>query len=441
MYIKIIDDQMSEYIFRSIKKLKFRPETDVSGNVIPIGGFSVMACAYSTLQSEFFKIGYEIILYDEDDNVYAWFLISDVKKESVEWYTIEAQSCMGALDKLELEPLLYPTGGSFYLAVENIFHKLHWYSGNYYMDPVFINQSQNYQVRGYFPKQTARQRLQQMCYTVGAYIKQFFCEKISFLPVPTSAVLIPDNKIFWRPQVNYDDFVTSVKVIAYTYTAGEPGSGDEYVVDQHGDTYIVTKQETVVTNPDTPTWILDNEVEFDQKCVTQGNVSDVVSRLSTFLFSRKRVTADILNNGEYLPGNKYMFATGSGGMASGWMESADFVFGHGKKSKIEIGSADDVESALLRIECVDSDEELLHTFEYNLPVGYQYSIQNLWLDIMRNSHRYIYYPDQVSATGTITTGDNVDDELYHIALDWYKKRLKIERVDSVSESDGVVSIV
>lgn len=432
MKIKIENSRAEEIIYTHIKDIKFSPEADVTGNVTPIGQMSVLIKTDDEIE-----IGLWIWLLDDNDNTWCKYWITDVERQNAEYVKVESSSMLLVLDRIQLEPVLYVNGAFANNVIDTIFNKMTAkYGTQYYVDPVF----QNKRVYGYYPKQSARERLQQVCFTIGAYIKTFFYSKIQILPVDTSASLIPSHEVFWRPSIEYDDFITEIKVIAYSYTQGTPSTTDEYVTNQNGDTFIVSKQEYSLQNPNTPLWCLENVLEMDLKCITADNVSDVLTQLSAYYFSRMKVTADVLNVGSYLPAKKVIIPTDIG-MAGGWIEKADFKFGTGVKARIVIGSADEVEAGKLLVQCVDEDDEILKEFTYYLPIGYQYSIQTVYLDILlANNHRCVYYPDEQYITGTLPDGGDTYEELYHIALDWYKKRLKIIDVDEVGASEGVVSI-
>ena len=70
---------------------------------------------------------------------------------------------------------------------------------------------------------------------------------------------------------------------------------------------------------------------------------------------------------------------------------------------------------------------------YTLPVGYSYSIDNPYLDITRDGHRYIYRPTTAQITGTMASGGRTVTVDYAVALDLYKGVLHVISVDGIEE--------
>lgn len=420
-------------VYTALKNIRFVAETDVMSGEAPIGQLSVEA---KTTTDEL-QISDWITLTDDGDNVWCKYWVTDINRINAEYIQIEASSMLVVLDRLEMDPEFYDDGEGMDIAIlAAVAEATQKYGTIIYIDPEFVN-NPRHMVYGYFPKQSAKERLHTICFACGAYIKTFFTDVIEVLPVPSTATLIPANKTFYRPTLEYDDLVTELSITAFSFAQGTPSTTDEYVDDANGDHYIVTRQEFKVTNPHIPARCLENPAKVELMCITSDNVTDVLTQLSAYLFSRVRVKADVLDAGEYLPGGKYTINTGVD-FATGWMKSADFTFGHGSKATVEIGSSEEVEGAELVIYDVNQQDEDIGERHYTLPVGYAYQIQNKYLDVTIHKHRYIYYPEDEYISGTLPSGGDTKFEYYNVALDNYKKRLSILNVDECNITESVV---
>ena len=78
--------------------------------------------------------------------------------------------------------------------------------------------------------------------------------------------------------------------------------------------------------------------------------------------------------------------------------------------------------------------------EYYLPIGYNYTIENPYLDITASGKRRIYRPLAPSTSGTIVSGGVEDTEQYDIALEYKDRVLDVFSVAQVDESNNIVRI-
>jgi hypothetical protein len=283
-------------------------------------------------------------------------------------------------------------------------------------------------------------RLQLVCFVIGAYVKTYFNGRIEILPLDDSTeVLIPLNKTFWKPSISYKDWVTSIKVRSYSYVAGTPSTTDEWV-EADGVTYVQTSQEVSLSNPDVPVTAPPNIISIDDvTIVNSSNVSAILSRLSTNYFNRMETDLSVINNGEYVPGDKVICYGSDDTLVAGYIASADFTFGLQAKSKIKLVPAEIKESANLEIRYM-WDDFILRIAVFLLPVGYNYSVENPYIDLYLNNHRYIFRPLDEYATGTVVSGGVVDEEDCDVALDYYQGTVFVISVDEVTSSDNIVDI-
>lgn len=402
--------------YTQIKNLSFTPETDITGNEAVINKFTA-----DIMTSDSVDVGVNAYLYDDLDNLWAkYWLIEAVRKEK-NTLSIEAQSILRILDRKTMDAAMY-SSVSVSTILSNVFAGL---TNEYTLDSSFSSKT----ISGYCPKQTARERLQWICFCIGAYLKTFFTDKILILPVDTNTVTIPVEKTFWKPSITYGDYVTAVKATAYTYTrtTTSPQSTDKWV-QVGGWYYIETSQEFTLSNPNAPQTANENVVSVsDVKIINTDNVSDVLSLLSTYYFKRIEVDADVINNGEYAAGDKVLVPVDENNFIAGFIKSTSFTFGLQAKSKIKLMQVDTVSGAHLYV-VRRFDGTIKATSEYLFPLGYVYTVQNPYLDIVeigevvsgrrividkdgaiRPSYGYmepfiraVYYPISQSISGTLS---------------------------------------
>lgn len=417
--------------YTEMKNLNFSPETDITSAEAVINGFSA-----DIMTDDEISVGVNAYLYDDLDNLWAkYWLIEAVRKDK---YTlsIQAQSILRILDRKTMEPVMY-SNESVGTIISAIFTGI---ANEYVLDSSFANKV----ISGYCPKQSARQRLQWICFCIGAYLKTFFADKIYINPVDESITAVPMEKTYWKPSITYGDYVTAVQATVYTYTLGTPQNTDKWV--QVGnDYYIQTSQDVVLTNPDVPVTANENVVSVsDVTIINNDNVSDILSLLSAYYFKRGEVDAEIINNWEYAPGDKISIPIDDNNFISGFIKNTDFTFGLQSKSKIKLTQTDKVESGELFL-VYNYGDAVIGTNHYYFPIGYNYSIENPYIDITEGGANYtrtIYMPLEQYATGTIDEAEVVDNEDFDKALIYNKKRLyiiSVDGVDSVTE-EGIVIV-
>ena len=282
--------------YTEIRNLTFMPEVDVIGDAIPINEFNVEIKTTTEI-----SVGQFAYLYDDLDQLWAkfWIVFADTVDEV--FVQVKAQSPICLLDREPLLPaVIYTNATGIQTALTPVFARLSGIS-SYSIDPNLINKS----VKGYCPEQTPRERLQWICYVAGAYIKQSFTDKIEVKELDTETVVdIPIEKTYWKPQIEYSDYVTAINLTTYTFTAGTPTGDDEYV-EVGGTKYIVTKTLTQLINTSAPETAAQNEITVDGIYLANSdNSSEILSRLSLIYFSRRKAKADIINNREFQPSEK-----------------------------------------------------------------------------------------------------------------------------------------
>lgn len=419
--------------YTQIRDLSFEPETDITGGSLAINQFMVEICTNDAI-----GVGVNAYLYDDQDDIWAKYWITKAERKSAGWMSITAQSILLLLDRFKLPAVMY-SAEPVMDVLDTIFASI---ASVYPSETLYTLDSslQSLTIDGYCPEQTARERLLWVTFVIGAYIRTYFNEYAEIVPIEVNSALIPADRTFWRPTIKYTDYVTAVKVKAFTYTQGTPQTVDKWV--QIGnDYYIQTEQEYTLTNPDVPITVTDNVKEIKAvTLVNTTNVSAILSRLAQYYFKRIEATADVLNDGEYQPGQDCIVSTGDM-LISGYIQSAKFSFGTGKRSTIKLVQSDSVSASNLIIEYV-YDNEVLRRSEYLFPDGYVYSIANPYLDLMDgNGVRRIYRPVAAAATGTVVSGGVTDQEQMDVAIEAQNREVLVISVDSATEqTEGVVRI-
>ena len=191
----------------------------------------------------------------------------------------------------------------------------------------------------------------------------------------------------------------------------------------------------------TATWDADNIVEVDGVyLINQGNVSGLLGRLTGRYFKRTTVDLDVIDNGEYLPGERVIVYANANTLYEGNIESAAFRFGRQARATLHLSAAEEVEGAELTVTYVWQGMTVaLET--YVLPVGYAYSISTRYIDMTLDGHRYILRPTTGTITGTMTSEGAAVTVTCETALDLYEGVLHIYDVDDFSvDVEGVVTI-
>lgn len=418
--------------YTEIKNLSYKPETDVVGNTVAINEFDV-----DIFTDDSIAIGQFAYLYDDLNNLWAKFWIIYAERTNEFAVRVTAQSTLKLLERRIMQPVYYENE-SVSNILTDIFSTLG--AGSYTMDAGFSGET----ITGFCPEQSAKNRLQWLCLVLCAYVKSYFSETIDILPISQSETLIPMEKTFWKPSMTYKDYVTAVNVTAYSFTPGTPSTTDKWVSDGTN-TYIVSTQIFRLENPDAPAAAPENEVSIaDVSIVNADNVSAILTNLSLYYFKRQELDIDVINNGDYLPGEKVIVYASDSTMADGYIESASFRFGVQARSTIHMTPVEDREAAVLAITCLYNDM-IISTANYLLPVGYVFSIQNMYFDYSVGRHRYILRPTTASVSGTIAQGGNTATVNYEVALDRVKIKdswteVRIVAVDEAEQEEDTVTI-
>ena len=410
--------------YTQIRDLSFDPQADITGAEIVINQFVV-----TIKTDDVIEIGQDATLYDDNNNVWAKYWITDSDRYDEYSWTIVAKSKVLLLDRKKVSAKMY-SSQSASSAIAELMGSI----------PYRVDSSVTGTITGFAPEQSARERLQWICFCLGAYVKTFFNDRIEILDVGEDLTVIPIQKTFWKPKISYDDYVSAIKLKLYSYRQGTPETTDKYVTPDGQTYYIETTQDITIRNPNVPSSVPENVIEFnDVKLVNSGNASEIASRLSTYYFMRMEVDADVINNAEFKPAERYAVYMNDETLVEGYMKSASFSFGTQARSSIKLAQSRAIDAVKAIIRYLWGEILILQQ-TYFLPKEYGFTLQTQYLEKYMDNHRYVFYPLVDEATGdTGSTGTTIDIQNLP-ALDFCERVLMIYNVDECDQSGEVVEI-
>lgn len=420
--------------YTALRNLSFAPETDVTGNAVPINEFSV-----EIITDDNISYGQYAWLYDDRDNLWAKYWIIYAERISADAVAIRAQSDVALLEGVILPEVMYDGEPVSDVLDDTMVRNAG--SGlvatiDYTLDDSFNEAT----ITGYCPEQSARERLQWVCFAIGAYVKTFFNEETEILPIDSTTTIVPPDKTYFKPTVNHSDYITAIKVTAYSFEQSASAASDDssYIFPLP---WVATEQVFTVSNSSVPSGTQDNEIVIDGLyLVNPDNVSAILTYLSGLYFKRTEVQLDVINNAEYEPGERLTVYADMGTMFSGYAKSCAFEFGKQAKARMVLTAAEAVTAAklVLTYQCGDVN---IGRAEYTLPVGYEYSITNPYIDMTIDEHRFIFRPTTATTTGTMASGGAEVTVAYAIALHEFGGELDVISVDEVTVNTSNVAVI
>lgn len=417
-------------IYTKIKSLSFSPEVDILGNELAINEFKAEIVTEDNI-----TIGKYASLYHDSGDIWAKYRVTEAHRLSNASVTIKCQSDILILDRKTL-PAFMGEGTSTISMIEECFEA-------FGLECAISPDIQDVSLNGYLPEQTARQRLQWLCFVIGAYVQSFFNEKCTIKKIDTTTTSIPANKTFYRPKIAYKDYVTAVTATSYSYTQGTPSSTDEWVK-VGNTTYIQTSQKVSLNNSDVPADTPDNVVDLSGiTIVNEANISDVLQRMAAEYFNREQLSADILNtHGEVQPADKVQVSDDIGNVITGYVKSARFTFGKAAKSAIVLTQTvtEKAVKVVLSYRYLTNIEIARETFYF--PKNTAFELENSYIDTTQQGLRRVYLPLTEKTTGNTGERDITEKKVNcDIALEFKDNILDVISVDSANKNDSEVVII
>lgn len=415
--------------YTRLKDLHFAPETGILGQSAPVNEFSADIATEDDIE-----IGDYMRLRDDRETLWAQYWLTSARRIDHQTVHVIGKSDLMLLDRPRL-PAEFYDGVAVSVIVQEIFDAIGYnFEGTYYTLDATIGART---LTGFCPEQTARERLQWVCFAAGAYIKTYFSANVQILPVPSPAgfgTIIPPERTFWKPRITQTDYVTAVTVRAYRFTQTEPQSGDKYVTDQGGITYVYTTEDITISNPDLqPAQYPVNVISAqDVMLLDTTRASAAASLLAQYYFKRTTVELDVIDNGEYQPGDKVTVYGSENRLYTGFITAAVFAFGLQARATLTVAGAEQTTAATLTIIARYADE-VLDVRRYTFPVGYGYSLHNDYIDLTRGDARRVLRPLTDITSGTMPQGGVVIYVDYAAVLILRRGVLEIISVDAVAE--------
>lgn len=431
----MITVQIGLTIYSKVKIVSFTPETDVMSNELVIN-----TCIVDIKTSNTITNG-SVFVLKSNNVLLAQYYVTDVYKTHSGFVRVEAQSPLIYLDRDILPAEMYInklTDDAFDQVFYNTENKLG--TTIHTVDP-----SMGTTLTGYCPQQTARERLQWICFVIGACVQTEFSSTVQIFPFSKTTVLVPDGKTFWRPTLTYKDEITAIKLKYYSFAAGTPGATDTWV--KVGNTYYIeTESEETGTNAGAQSGTRDNVLSFsDITLVNANNVYNILARLESFYFNRIEITADLLNLNDYKPADRITVNSGEQ-LVDGYVRSANYVFGKSSKTTVVVQQYSDIN--FVNFTLIYSCAAIaLPSKTYRFPEGYTFVSDIDYIDVSGNSNygypaRYILMPSTNHISIVIPSTDSSYTIVCTVALEYnyIEDSLDIQAVDSASLSSGVLTI-
>lgn len=333
--------------YRTLKSLSFNPETDITLSSIPICEFTVEIMTANEVIG-----GQRIRLYDDKDTLYADYRVMKVERIADQIIRVLAQSELALLDTWTLKAIRV-TGS---MGIQTI---MEWAENPTYIKsgtPKHITYilasdvlDRDARVTGFFPEQTARERLLQMCMTCGLTVQQWFCHGLLLTRVNEvgqipgyPSTLIPAADTFMRPERQYADPAGSLVVYGYDNWRVDKPEDDGWVEvkdDINDETWYCLEFWSEGSNEDNDEG---NAAKIsDVMIINSNNYLSVLERKWRF-FIAEEYTIDVINNGQYYPNMPVAFYYDTDGNLSnaviieGIITKCDFTFGTQNRAKLTI---------------------------------------------------------------------------------------------------------
>ena len=420
--------------YTAMDSLNFSPQADLTGNSLPINEFEVRL-----FTNDVISYGQYAELRDDLDNLWAKYWISyaerigrDVDRGT---YVVKliAQSSLAFLERIKIPAKMY---NGTAVSVFNDIMTLAGQTGVIVLDSEVSTAWQSITINGFCPEQTARERLLWLTLCAGGYIETYFGNVATIRKIDISnPTLIPIEKIFWKPTISHRDYVTKIRIHAYTYTQGTPTNVDEYVTD--GSTYwIVTNHTITLSNSNVPSGVPENVVEIENiTLISPDNASTIVNNLVAYYFDRTEIDCDVIDNYAYKPGDLVTLYTDEDQLYTGYIDSVGFSFGVQARGKLHLTPCAATDGAFLTI-VYKWEGITLNTRIYYLPKGYPFAVTTEYIDLRMGGHRYVFRPTQNVITGTLTENSTVNVTC-EIALDSFAITTTI-RQDAINDKNLLI---
>lgn len=304
----------------AIKELSMTRNADITADTVPIDDMRVVVYSETAIPAT------EIVwLTDTETGVSGRYLVSQINDIGNNLYEIISYSLVYTLDSVEL-PAKYYGGVTLETALEDlIVGNMTFYCAE--------NLGQE-TITGFCDKQSARQRLQQFCWAVGAYASCTSATQIEILPISSNIEAIYSRSdIYEYPSITNDDEVSKVNLTVHTYTAG--GGDGDVVTDGDGNKYTHTTTVLTKENPKV-TGALNKELNIDTATlINSTNAQQTLNRVALLFFNSATWTGKTLYK-DVTAGQRVSVQDRNGKAYKGYIYGISYSFGKGVATTLEI---------------------------------------------------------------------------------------------------------
>lgn len=414
MYISIPASGIEPY--RRIKALKFAPEADLTLATVPVNEFQA-----DIITADSIDVGSAARLYDDMNALWADYIVTRAERLDKQTVRVTARSPLALLERWTLPAEMFE-GVTVPDFVDGMFNVIPASGYLYNVDIELDGYFDDVTVTGFCPAQTARERLQWLCMTVGALVKQCFTSALRLIPAPdvdaaayyAKGTLIPIQDTFWKPSVTTRQLTRAVAVTGYQgFTDVDPGETEfqwESSVDEQGVRWWYMPVDWTFVNDKEPE-VPGKEIRIDGVMLIGGEAARrVLGWLSAAYFRIGEIRMDVVNNGRYYPGQKVRVYGDEGTIYTGYIQSCEFSFGLQARARLIVSSdLTVVPSGTLTISYRYGDIPIGKT-ELTLPEGERYDVANPVI-AWNEGRRYVeYVPTRPRVSGT---GDAVVQYVPH----------------------------
>lgn len=415
-------------ITHEIKNIQFSPEVDLTGSTCPICEITV------DIKSETdFSLYSWLVLFDEDDNVWCNYLVRDQKRLDPYFVRVTGRSQLCLVESAKIESALYQSSDS--QTTTDLATAL--FGGLYY---TLDSSLAGLPIVGYLEKGNIRDAIHKLLYSMGAYVLQGFSTTMDILPLSNSMKLIPYKRTFMTPSYENNEYYSRITMRIYEYTEiqGEPSTTQEYIT-VNGHYYEVGGGYTYLDNPNPISGGPSNILEADSFLQVNSDYMLTLNRLA--LLFKDKATIDCLNEREFLPGQKVCAYMGKKTIICGWIQKADFKFGHSVRSTLSLIGCEEVsvgEDIIAIYTDAETGDELYREDENYFPEGWTYTYTpKPTVDVfLSDTVRVVARPTVTSFTGTVLDREQTLTIPCNIELEYITDRLQLSvyGADDITES-------
>lgn len=347
----------------AIKELSMTRNADITADTVPIDDMRVIVYSETAIPAT------EIVwLTDTETGVSGRYLVSQINDIGNNLYEIISYSLVYTLDSVEL-PAKYYGGVTLETALEDlVVGNMTFYCAE--------NLGQE-TITGFCDKQSARQRLQQFCWAVGAYASCTSATQIEILPISSNVEAIYSRSdIYEYPSITNDDEVSKVNLTVHTYTAG--GGDGDVVTDGDGNKYTHTTTVLTKENPKV-TGALNKELNIDTATlVNSTNAQQTLNRVALLFFNSTTWTGKTLYK-DVTAGQRVSVQDRNGKAYKGYIYGISYSFGKGVATTLEI-------------------KQTVSGIELSAPLNLRLAADQTWLDASNRGYYSIMWDAVSNAT-------------------------------------------